>query len=172
MLGNDVRRVGERAGHELILVDLPELDITDERTVVGFYERERPEATINCAAWTDVDGAETHREAAHAVNADGAGNLARRPPVSAHRCCTSRPTMSSTASLHTTGTAGHDPIWSPIRRARGRCTARPSSPVSGRYWMLLRVTPWCAQPGCMALTARTSSPPCCAGRRARGGAGG
>ncbi len=77
MLGNDVRRVGERAGHELILVDLPELDITDERTVVGFYERERPEATINCAAWTDVDGAETHREAAHAVNADGAGNLAR-----------------------------------------------------------------------------------------------
>jgi dTDP-4-dehydrorhamnose reductase len=77
MLGNDVRRVGERAGHELILVDLSELDITDERTVVRFYERERPEATINCAAWTDVDGAETHREAAHAVNADGAGNLAR-----------------------------------------------------------------------------------------------
>jgi dTDP-4-dehydrorhamnose reductase len=77
MLGHDVRRVGERAGHELILVDLPELDITDERAVVGFYERERPEATINCAAWTDVDGAESHREAARAVNADGAGNLAR-----------------------------------------------------------------------------------------------
>jgi dTDP-4-dehydrorhamnose reductase len=77
MLGHDVRRVGERAGHELILVDLPELDITDERAVLEFYERERPEATINCAAWTDVDGAETHREAAHAVNADGAGNLAR-----------------------------------------------------------------------------------------------
>lgn len=77
MLGHDVRRVGERAGHELILVDLPELDITDERAVTALYERERPEATINCAAWTDVDGAETHRGAAHAVNADGAGNLAR-----------------------------------------------------------------------------------------------
>ncbi len=77
MLGADVRRVGERAGHELILVDLPELDITNEQAVVAFYERERPEATINCAAWTDVDGAETHREAAHAVNAEGAGNLAR-----------------------------------------------------------------------------------------------
>ncbi len=77
MLGHDVRRVGERAGHELILVDLPELDITDEQAVAGFYERERPEATINCAAWTDVDGAQTHREAAQAVNVDGAGNLAR-----------------------------------------------------------------------------------------------
>jgi dTDP-4-dehydrorhamnose reductase len=77
MLGHDVRRVGERGGHELILVDLPELDITDEQAVVSFYERERPEATINCAAWTDVDGAESQRQAAHAVNARGAGNLAR-----------------------------------------------------------------------------------------------
>lgn len=77
MLGNDVRRVGERAGHELILVDLPELDITDEEAVVAFYERARPEATVNCAAWTDVDGAESNCEAAYAVNADGAGNLAR-----------------------------------------------------------------------------------------------
>jgi dTDP-4-dehydrorhamnose reductase len=77
MLAHDVRRVGERAGHELILVDLPELDITDEPAVTAFYERERPEATINCAAWTDVDGAESKRESAHAVNARGAGNLAR-----------------------------------------------------------------------------------------------
>ncbi len=77
MLGADVRRVGERAGHELILVDLPELDITDEPAVFALYESERPEATINCAAWTNVDGAETNREAAHAVNAEGAGNLAR-----------------------------------------------------------------------------------------------
>jgi dTDP-4-dehydrorhamnose reductase len=77
MLGNDVRRVGERAGHELILVDLPELDITDERAVISFYEQERPQATINCAAWTNVDGAEANRDAAHLVNADGAGNLAR-----------------------------------------------------------------------------------------------
>jgi dTDP-4-dehydrorhamnose reductase len=77
MLGHDVRRVGERSGHELILVDLPELDITDEQAVTSLFASQRPEATINCAAWTDVDGAETHRELVHAVNADGAGNLAR-----------------------------------------------------------------------------------------------
>jgi dTDP-4-dehydrorhamnose reductase len=77
MLGHDVRRVGERAGHELILVDLPELDITDEDAVRALYESERPDATINCAAFTDVDGAESNRDAARAVNGDGAGNLAR-----------------------------------------------------------------------------------------------
>lgn len=77
MLAHDVRRVSERAGHELILVDLPELDITDEPAVIAFYERERPEATINCAAWTDVDGAESNHESAQAVNAQGAGNLGR-----------------------------------------------------------------------------------------------
>ena len=77
MLGHDVRRVAERAGHELVLVDLPELDITDADAVEAFFQRERPEASVNCAAWTDVDGAETNQALTHAVNADGAGNLAR-----------------------------------------------------------------------------------------------
>lgn len=77
MLAHDVRRVAERAGHELVLVDLPELDIVDGAAVNALFERERPEASINCAAWTDVDGAEDKRDLAHAVNADGAGNLAR-----------------------------------------------------------------------------------------------
>lgn len=33
---------------------------------------------INCAAWTDVDGAESHREQAFALNAEAPGRLARR----------------------------------------------------------------------------------------------
>ncbi|MGH2855034.1 MAG: dTDP-4-dehydrorhamnose reductase [Solirubrobacteraceae bacterium] len=77
MLGHDVRRAGERAGHELVLVDLPELDITDAAAVRAFLGERRVQAVVNCAAWTDVDGAETHREQARAVNAEGAGNLAR-----------------------------------------------------------------------------------------------
>ncbi len=76
MLGADVLRAGERAGHELVAVDLPELDITDPSAVEDAFARIRPEAVLNCAAWTDVDGAESHREQAHAVNADGPRNLA------------------------------------------------------------------------------------------------
>jgi dTDP-4-dehydrorhamnose reductase len=82
MLGHDVLRAGERAGHELVAVDLPEIDITDPVAVRELLERLRGEegsldGVLNCAAWTDVDGAESKRELAHAVNADGAGNLAR-----------------------------------------------------------------------------------------------
>lgn len=82
MLAHDVRRASERAGHELVLVDLPEIDITDAAAVELLLDRLQQEpgslqAIVNCAAWTDVDGAETSRELAHAVNADGAGNLAR-----------------------------------------------------------------------------------------------
>ena len=82
MLGFDVLRIGRAAGHELVAVDVdaptPEgaLDITDPSAVEEVFARVRPEAVLNCAAWTDVDGAESHREQAHAVNADGARNLA------------------------------------------------------------------------------------------------
>jgi dTDP-4-dehydrorhamnose reductase len=77
MLGLDVLRAGERAGHDLIGMDLPEIDITDPASVESALQRARPEAVLNCAARTDVDGQESDREGAQAVNADGAGNLAR-----------------------------------------------------------------------------------------------
>jgi dTDP-4-dehydrorhamnose reductase len=82
MLGHDVMRAGQRAGHQLVLVDLPELDITDAGAVEAMLERLKGEegsldGVLNCAAWTDVDGAESKREQAHDVNAEGAGVLAR-----------------------------------------------------------------------------------------------
>jgi dTDP-4-dehydrorhamnose reductase len=81
MLGHDVMRAGERGGHELVPVDLPELDITDVSAVSALVARLQDESgsldgIVNCAAWTDVDGAESKREQAHAVNAEGAGVLA------------------------------------------------------------------------------------------------
>jgi dTDP-4-dehydrorhamnose reductase len=76
MLGLDVLAAAARAGHEPIGMTRAELDVADEHAVAAAFERCRPEAVLNCAAWTDVDGAEAQPEAAHAVNATGAGNLA------------------------------------------------------------------------------------------------
>ncbi len=76
MLGGDIARAGERAGHELVLMDRAALDITDGEAVERALDTSAPDALVNCAAWTDVDGAESQREAAHAVNAHGAGNVA------------------------------------------------------------------------------------------------
>jgi dTDP-4-dehydrorhamnose reductase len=77
MLGQDVVSAGERAGHQLVGLGRDELDVVDGAAVEAVIARIAPDAAINCAAWTDVDGAESSREQAHAVNAQGAGNLAR-----------------------------------------------------------------------------------------------
>lgn len=76
MLGHDVARAGSRAGHDLALSDRAKLDITDAAAVEAAIRTHRPDAIVNCAAWTDVDGAQTHSEQARAVNATGAGNIA------------------------------------------------------------------------------------------------
>lgn len=81
MLGHDVQQAAARAGHEIVAVDLPELDITDGSAVAALIAQlSEPgplDGIVNCAAWVDVDGAEANAEAARAVNADGAGVLAR-----------------------------------------------------------------------------------------------
>ena|ERR1700726_1286550 len=77
MLGVAVMRAGERSGHSRVGLSHAELDITDAGAVDAAFARAAPDAAINCAAWTDVDGAQEQREHARRVNADGARNLAR-----------------------------------------------------------------------------------------------
>ena len=76
MLGRDVVRVAEQVGHGVTALAREDLDITDAGQVDRVVDAERPEALINCAAWTDVDGAESDLAAATAVNGGGARNLA------------------------------------------------------------------------------------------------
>ena len=76
MLGTDVGSAALAAGHEPIALTRAELDIADEAAVTAAVTAARPDAVINCAAWTDVDGAEADEAAAAAVNATGAGHVA------------------------------------------------------------------------------------------------
>jgi dTDP-4-dehydrorhamnose reductase len=77
MLGFDlVNKLEEESQHELILTDLEELDITNLEEVKEIISKEKPEAVINVAAYTDVDGCETNRALAYNVNSLGPKNLA------------------------------------------------------------------------------------------------
>ena len=74
-LGVDVVRFAESVGDDVVGVDRTALDITDLAAVHALLDRVRPDAVINCAAYTAVDACETNQTAAFAVNADAVGLL-------------------------------------------------------------------------------------------------
>jgi len=63
-------------GDEVFAYDHKALDIADAGSVVTTIKEKQPQAVINCAAWTDVDGCERDPEKAERVNALGPENLA------------------------------------------------------------------------------------------------
>lgn len=75
-LGRALAQSGPARGHAVAGYDLPELDITDAAAVRRVVEAERPDAIVNCAAFTAVDAAEADEARATAVNGDGVANLA------------------------------------------------------------------------------------------------
>jgi dTDP-4-dehydrorhamnose reductase len=77
MLGQAVAAVATRLGHDVIALSRADLDITDRDRVRRVLAAAEPRAVINCAAWTDVDGAEDAEDTATAVNGAGAGHVAR-----------------------------------------------------------------------------------------------
>ena len=75
-LGTDVTAQLRKCGHTVVAADIAELDITDSSAVEVFFKNEKPDAVIHCAAYTNVDGAETDREICKKINADGTKNIA------------------------------------------------------------------------------------------------
>lgn len=76
MLGRAVVEAATRLGHDVLACARTELDITDADATRLAIAAARPAAVINCAAYTDVDGAEEDWSGAEAVNAQGARNVA------------------------------------------------------------------------------------------------
>jgi dTDP-4-dehydrorhamnose reductase len=69
MLGQDVVRAANAVGYSHA-----QLDVTDRAAVQKAIGPD--DLVINCAAWTNVDGAEQHEDEALRINADGARNVA------------------------------------------------------------------------------------------------
>jgi dTDP-4-dehydrorhamnose reductase len=76
MLGRAVVETAQRLGHEVRAATRADLDVTDAAAVRHALAELRPRAVVNCAAYTDVDGAESDRETAASVNGAGAGHVA------------------------------------------------------------------------------------------------
>src|SRR5712691_10994529 len=73
-LGRDLTAV---LGDAAVPLAHAELDVTDASAVEAAVRRTQPDAIVNAAAWTDVDGCEGDLERARMINAMGAGNLAQ-----------------------------------------------------------------------------------------------
>ena len=74
MLGRTLQK--ELAGHEIVVADLPEWDITDDTGFVAKVGEAKPDLIIHCAAMTKVDDCEQKRDLAFKLNEEGSRNVA------------------------------------------------------------------------------------------------
>lgn len=75
-LGRELSKQLKEQGTEFVGYDIPEFDITDKEGMKRIIDKENPDFIINCGAMTNVDGCESQREAAMAINGEGPGKLA------------------------------------------------------------------------------------------------
>lgn len=68
---------GNAAGHDVIALGRPEMDLADPGSVARALEAAAPDVVVSAAAYTAVDKAESEADLAHAVNGAGAGAVAR-----------------------------------------------------------------------------------------------
>lgn len=77
-LGFDIRRELLKRGVATADIAAPhaaEMDITDEQAVENYVENFHPDVIFHCAAYTNVDGAESDADVCRKVNTDGTRNL-------------------------------------------------------------------------------------------------
>ena len=75
-LGIALSKELDKLGLEFNALSSKDLDVTNEGIVNVLVSKLSPKVILNCAAWTDVDGAEVHEVQASRVNRDGAGYIA------------------------------------------------------------------------------------------------
>ena len=81
MLGTDVARAAAFVNHEVVAIGHDQLDVADAESVRARVAQEMPDAVVNCAAYTNVDGAEDDLRTAMDVNGHGARNVAEAAAI-------------------------------------------------------------------------------------------
>jgi dTDP-4-dehydrorhamnose reductase len=75
-LGKSVSKVLDERGIDFTELNRDQGSLSNQVFVKDFVEKIQTKVIVNCAAWTDVDGAETNESGAALINSDAVGNLA------------------------------------------------------------------------------------------------
>lgn len=75
-LGTHMRLLALSSNHKWFFTDVAELDITSAEAVNAFVDANAVSLIVNCAAYTNVDRAESEEDIALRINADAVRNLA------------------------------------------------------------------------------------------------
>lgn len=67
-MGCSLRLASAESSHRYIFTDVEELDITSAEAVEAFFQSERPDVVVNCAAYTAVERAEEDEARADLIN--------------------------------------------------------------------------------------------------------
>jgi len=84
-LGREIQKLRNHYAQVYHFTDVEELDLTQSGQVSAFLEELKPDFIVNCAAYTQVDAAESHPDAAMRINRDAVRNLAEA--MKAHPHC-------------------------------------------------------------------------------------
>ena len=76
-LGYDLNNELLKRGHEVVGVDIEEMDITDAEACDRVITQSEVDGVFHCAAYTAVDAAEDNKELCMKINAEGTRNIAR-----------------------------------------------------------------------------------------------
>ncbi|MCP4309826.1 MAG: dTDP-4-dehydrorhamnose reductase [Bacteroidetes bacterium] len=74
-LGREIKKLRNRYSQIYSFTDVEELDLTDALSIESYLAAHQADYIINCAAYTDVDGAESDPEGAMQLNRDIIKNL-------------------------------------------------------------------------------------------------
>ena len=76
MFGKDAAEFFANCGYKVLKTTKDDLDVTNFAAVKSFFSKINPDFVLHAAAYTKVDDAETNKELAFLINAEGAKNVA------------------------------------------------------------------------------------------------
>ena len=138
-LGRELSRLGAVSPNEYIPTDINELDITNKEAVVQFLAEHKADVIVNCAAYTNVERAESEQNAAYEINSKAAANLAEAAKAM-------NATLIHISTDYVFGTEGNTP----------RTEDMPTSPLGVYGHSKLEGERAVIESGCKAIIIRTA----------------